>query len=351
MGVFIRDILVFEEIFIQKTEATSGSNRRIMMDSLSQLLQLMAINGHMDKESLAHTVVLLLVAAFFIIFSDPLQAVEWKTLQQREVIILFEDSLEIAAEEVAFLYPGVKQGLEKIFALPVNFIPTIFLIGGGQTFQGMAGSDLVVAFATPSRNQIVIDYSKMKTQPFTLETTLKHELCHLLLHHHIKRVNLPRWLDEGICQWVSDGIAEIILEQGKSVLDEAVLSGRYLSIRSLEERFPQEKRLHLLAYEESKSLVEYMMSSYGEEKVLSVIHDLEEGAGVDVAILEGLSISLSDLEIEWHQHLKRRSIWLVYLANHLYEILFFLGALAIIYGFIRQIKKKREYQEEEEDWG
>jgi hypothetical protein len=303
----------------------------------------------MDKESLAHVVALILVATFFIIFSESLHADEWKTLRQKEVIIRFEDSLEIAAQEVAFLYPGLKQELEETFAWPVSFIPTVFLISESQNFQGMVGTDLVVAFASSSQNQIVIDYSKMKTQPFTLETTLKHELCHLLLHYHIKRVNLPRWLDEGICQWASDGIAEIILDQGGSVLDEAVLSGRYLSIRALAERFPQEKRLLLLAYEESKSLVEYMISSYDLEGVLSVLDYLKEGADVDAAILEGLSVSLKDLEIEWHQHLKRKTAWLAYLVNHLYEFLFFLGALAMIYGFIRQIIKKRAYQEEEDD--
>ena len=223
-------------------------------------------------------------------------------------------------------------------------------IADSPAFQRMAGSDLIVAFATSNRNQIVIDYSKMKTQPFTLETTLKHELCHLLLHHHIERGNLPRWLDEGICQWASDGIAEIILDQGGSVLDEAVLSGRYLPIRSIAESFPREKRLLLLAYEESKSLVEYMISSYGEEGILSVLGYLKEGANADLAIMEGLSISLNDLETEWHQHLSRKTTWLPYLGNHLYEMLFFLGALTMIYGFIRQIIKKRAYQEEEEDW-
>lgn len=324
-------------------------------EKLTLSLSLFSVNGqyrHMDKESLAYAVAHILVAILLIISSGPLYAEEWKTLQQNEVVIAFEDSLEIAAQEVAFLYPRLKQELEETFLWPVSFIPTIFLISESQAFREMTGSDLVVAFVTSSRNQIVIDYSKMKTQPFTLETTLKHELCHLLLHHHIKRVNLPRWLDEGICQWVSDGIAEIILDQGGHVLDEAVLSGRYLSIRSLAERFPQEKRLLLLAYEESKSLVEYIVSSYGEERVLSVLDSLKAGADVDVAILEGLSISLNDLEIEWHQHLKRKTTWLTYLTRYLYEILFFLGALAMIYGFIRQIIKKRAYQEEEEeDWG
>ena len=303
------------------------------------------------KESYVNAVAIISVAILFTIFSDPLHAQEWETLHQKEVIVSFEDSLEIAAQEVAFIYPALKRELEETFSWSVSFVPTIFLISEGKSFQRMARSDLVVAFVLSGQDQIVIDYSKMKTQPFTLKTTLKHELCHLLLHHHIKRVNLPRWLDEGICQWVSDGIAEIILDQGGSVLDEAVLSGRYLSIRSLTERFPREKRLILLAYEESKSLVEYMMSSYGEEKVLSVLDSLKEGADVDAAILKNLSISLNDLEIQWHQHLKRKANLLAYLVSHLYEILFFLGALAMIYGFIRQIIKKRAYQEgEEDDW-
>ena len=93
-----------------------------------------------------------------------------------------------------------------------------------------------------------------------------------------------------------------------------------------------------------------MIGSYGEEGVLSVLVHLKEGANADLAIMEGLSISLNDLETEWHQHLKRKTTWLPYLGNHLYEMLFFLGALAMIYGFIRQIIKKRAYQEDEEDW-
>ena len=175
--------------------------------------------------------------------------------------------------------------------------------------------------------------------------------CAILIHHHIKRENLPRWLDEGICQWASDGVAEIIMNQRRSVLDEAILSGRYLSIRDLTDRFPGEKRSLMLAYEESKSLVEYIIGSYGSEGILAVLDYLKDGAEVDVAILKGLSISLDELEARWHQDLKRRITWVTYLINHLYQILFFLAALAVIYGFIRRLMKKRAYRdEEEEDW-
>lgn len=305
----------------------------------------------MDKESLVNILTFIAVAFVPVIFPATLQADEWNALQAKEVVVLYQAPLLAAAQEVAMLYPDLKGDLEETFGWGVNFIPTVVLVNKSEDFQRTVGSNLIVAFAQSDRNQIVLDYTKMKAHPFSLETTLKHELCHLLLHNHIKRESLPRWLDEGICQWVSDGFAEIILDRKGAVLDEAVLSGRYLSIRGLTKRFPKEKHSLMLAYEESKSLLEYMISSYGKEGVLSVLNDLKKGANVDEAIQKGLSISLGNLEADWHQHLKRRTTWLTYLINHLYTILFFLGALTLVYGFIRQRIKKLAYQdEEEEDW-
>lgn len=285
------------------------------------------------------------------LFHGHLHAAQRSTLRDREVIVLFDEPLRVAAEEAATLYPVLKKELENALARAVNFRPTVVLVKESETFQRMAGTNLIVAFAVPERNLIVIDSSKMRTDPFSIETTMKHELCHLLLHNHIKGENLPRWLDEGICQWVSDGIAEIIMTQKGSILEEAILSGRYISIRALTDRFPRDKRYLVLAYEESKSLVEYMISSFGEEAVLSVLNYLEHGVEMDGAIFRGLSISLDELESRWLHHLKRRITWATYLINHLYEILFFLAAMAMIYGFIRRLRKKRAYRDEEEEDG
>jgi hypothetical protein len=305
----------------------------------------------MDAQRLPNRIALVFTVLLFIMFHGLLHAAQRSTLRDREVIVLFDEPLRVAAEEAATLYPILKKELEKRLTRQVNFRPTVLLVKESETFQRMAGTNLIVAFAVPERNLMVIDYSKTRTDPFTIETTMKHELCHLLLHNNIKEENLPRWLDEGICQWVSDGIAEIIMTQKRSVLDEAVLSGRYISIRALTGRFPRDKRYLVLAYEESKSLVEYMIGAFGEEAVLSVLKYLEDGVEVEVAIIRALSISLDELESRWLQHLKRRITWVPYLINHLYEILFFVAAMAMIYGFVRRLMKKRAYKdEEEEDW-
>jgi hypothetical protein len=293
-------------------------------------------------------VVLLLWLSLSVLFLDPLFGRQGQFIHNEEVTVIFENSMKYAAEEAAGLYPTVKSKLEKIFGWRVNFRPTILLVKNAEDFQRLAGSKLIVAFAIPQRNLMVIDNSKMKTHPFSMEITLKHELCHLLLNGHIRRKNLPRWLDEGIAQWVSGGIAEIIMNQKRSILHEAALSGKHIRIRALTENFPPEKKALFLAYEESRSLVEYIIGHFGIDGILAILKHLKDGKDIDEAIFETLSISFDELERRWHQHLKAEITWFTYLIHNLYEILFFLAALITIYAFIKSWMKKRAYSYEED---
>jgi hypothetical protein len=210
----------------------------------------------------------------------------------------------------------------------------------------MAGSNFVVAYAVPQRNLIVIDYSRMNTHPFNLGSILKHELCHLLLHDHIGTDNLPKWLDEGISQWVSDGVTELFISRKKSVLNVAVLSKNLYAIEQLSNRFPEGQDSLLLAYAESKSLVDYMSSEFGRNSVLNILVHLKDGHKIDAAILKSLSISLDEFESRWKSHLRKKTTWFTYLADNLYVILFFIGALITVAGFVRLVLRKRRYEDE-----
>lgn len=280
---------------------------------------------------------------------NPLHGSEPHRLEKEGVIVLYDEPLRIGAEETASIYPKVKRDLSKVLPWEVNFMSTILLVKNSESFQRMAGNNLVVAFAVPERNLMVIDYSKMNKDPFSMETTMKHELCHLLLHHQVGDGMLPKWLDEGLAQWVSQGIAEIVMTQKRSVLNETVLKGRYPSLRTLTHRFPWERKSLLLAYEASKSFVEYIIQKYGIEGVDRIIQNLRAGDTQEKAVLEGLSIKLDDLEKRWHDSLRKKITWFSYLAGHLYEILFFLAALIMIYGFIKVFLKKRAYEDDDDD--
>jgi hypothetical protein len=191
----------------------------------------------------------------------------------------------------------------------------------------------------------------MNTRPFSLRITFKHELCHLLLHRHINRDNLAKWLDEGVCQWVSDGIGEILLDRNWSGLDAAITAGHTLPLTGLTETFPGDKASLMLAYEQSKSVVAYIDRQYGQDAILNLLGHLKNGAGIETATRQSLSLSVDELEKEWLDYLERTPRWLIYLANNLYGILFFIAAMLTVVGFIRVLIRRRAYAklEGEED--
>jgi hypothetical protein len=293
---------------------------------------------------------LLLAAGFILSFATAhAQSAQRNFIEQRGVVVIFDAGLAPVAEKVASFYPAIKSELEKSLGWKVDFRPEIVLIKDNETFQKMSGNPLTVGYALPGKDVIVIDHSRMIIEPFTLETTIKHELCHLLLHEYIKDENLPRWLDEGVAQWASGGLADIIMEK-RPVLDGAVMQNRMLGLRYLADGFPEDDARLRLAYAESKSFVEYMAADNGAQDLLDVLNSLKAGNDIDSAIMEAFSISFAELEQRWHESLEKEGLWVSFLINNLTEILFFLSALILFYGFIRAWRrKKRRYEDEEED--
>jgi hypothetical protein len=256
--------------------------------------------------------------------------------------------MEGIAKEVAGVYPAVKKELVDTLKWDVYSRPDIVIAKNRNTFRKIVGSDIIVAFAVPQKNIIVLDISRIYTKPFTLETTLKHELCHLVLHRNIKQNNLPRWLDEGVCQWASGGVAELVTGGGDRVLSQATVSNNVIRIRSLD-KFPRDGKHLLLAYEESKSFIEYIIREYGENKLLQSLQYLKEGESIDDSFERSLSKSFLDVEQNWLAYLQRKYTWFSYISNNLYTILFSLAGIITLYGFFRLLKKKRDYKDEEEE--
>lgn len=272
------------------------------------------------------------------------------TLQDEKVIVRFDDHLQNAAKEIAGLYPSVRAELKKDLGWETDFRAEIVVMKDSASFRRVSGSDLVTAFAVPEEDLIVIDYSKMGVHPLTADVTLKHELCHLELHHHIAGERLPRWLDEGICQWVTGGLAEIISEGSRSVLRDAALSNRLISIEGLTQNFPSDGRDLLLAYEESKSIVDYIKEKFGVSGIRGILDQMGRGDDLETAVRKTLLISPDELEKQWRSSISRKNLWPTYLRDNLYEILFSFAALSTVCGFFRALRKRQKYKDEDEEY-
>jgi len=284
-----------------------------------------------------------LTAIFFLqypVLAQPL------VLQNDDMIVAYEPFLNGAGGEVLRLFPELKQELEKIFVWRLDIRPQVVLVKDTRTFRKLSRNEFFVAFAVPEKDLIVIDYSRMSRHPFSLRITFKHELCHLLLHRHISNHHLARWFEEGICQWASDGIGELFIDRSGSELNAAIMADRLLHLRQLTVKFPRNKTSLMLAYEQSKSVVNYIDRQHGKTAILDLLDQLRNGESMEAAVINSLGISIEELENEWLAQLENTPRWLVYLADNLYGILFFLAALLTILGFVRRMRRRKLWESE-----
>jgi hypothetical protein len=293
------------------------------------------------------SLIILSLLLYAVLFPHTAHA-ESEEIRTNEAIVFFDHTAGTAAAMILEIYPGVKSDLAATLGLKVDFRPEIRLIKDKETMKRIAGNDLSVALAIPDRNLILLDTSRVYDKPFSLKTALRHEVCHLLLHRNIRKEDLPRWFDEGVCQWASGGIAEIMTDSGDDLLSKAIISGKLISIEGLD-RFPSDRWSLLLAYEESKSFMEYIAEKYGKSEMLRLLEFLKKGHSMNESFREIFSVSPYELEINWQAYLKPKYTRFSYLSRNLYEILFSIAALLTVYGFFRMTKKKREYVDNEED--
>ncbi|MFW6332998.1 MAG: peptidase MA family metallohydrolase [Thermodesulfobacteriota bacterium] len=306
------------------------------------------LSGTRPAFRLRSSILFLLIFRFGFLCPPLLGAEPFDRMTTAGATVLYAPAVHGAAEDVVRIYPRVRADLSHTLKRRVDFPVTVVLIPDNRDFRRMAGNPYFSAFAVGEKALMVIDLTKMDGDPGKLSATLKHELVHLVLHRYIGGDRLPRWLNEGVAQWVSDGYSELLIQKRWDVLRGAVLSGDPPDLDRLADRFPARRRPLLLAYEASKSAVEFMVREFGKEPVLNLLDRLSRGQDLEAAFHGALGVFPAEMERLWHRQLRRTSTWPVYLAVHLYEIIFIGAALATLFGFIRAVRKKRQYRDEEE---
>jgi hypothetical protein len=270
-------------------------------------------------------------------------------LETPRVRILHASTLEHRAVQIADMTPELMDRLENRLGLPFDLRPTVVPAPDQAAFRHLGGKAWFTAFAAPRKNLVVLDLSRLDQRPGDLYATLKHEYAHLLLHRAIDGRRLPRWLDEGVAQWVSDGWSEYLPEVRNALLPQAAAAGRLFWLDDLAGPFPVDRQGLQLAYEQSRSFVNYLVRRFGEASLRALLQSLASGAGPREAFEEVMGVGLPTIEDEWRAGLHHPVSWMAGLAGHVYGLLFFGAAVATIWGYLRLRQRQRNYRAGEED--
>ena len=131
-----------------------------------------------------------------------------------------------------------------------------------------------------------------------------HELTHLVIHQMTFNpyTRLPTWLDEGLAMY-TEGTLETRFAH---LLEEAIAEDNLFSVRSLASPFSAYADESRLSYAQSYSLVEFLISSYGQGKMLGLLNTFSDGSSYDGALEKVYGFNTNDLDTLWQNYVPKR---------------------------------------------
>lgn len=172
-----------------------------------------------------------------------------------------------------------------------------------------AGSPLWAnGVAYPSRSVAVLKSPRFNGNGGSLEDTGVHELVHLLLEAGAENSAIPRWVDEGLAQFMS-GQQEF---RDVHVLSRASASGRLLTLSDIQGLMSMNAGAALQGYAQSVAAIEDLWRRFGDAGLANLVHELRSGKDIDTAFPMLFGMSLGQFEREHREHLNSQyggSLW------------------------------------------
>jgi hypothetical protein len=130
-----------------------------------------------------------------------------------------------------------------------------------------------------------------------VDTLVSHELTHLVFAEAVDNpYHLPpRWLNEGLAVYLSQGY-----DQGDRATVAAAVSGAsIIPLEGLAGLFPTTRDRFSLAYAESASAVDFLITTYGEEQLVKLITSYAGGVTDDEAFGAALGMRMAAFDDAW----------------------------------------------------
>ena len=198
----------------------------------------------------------------------------------------------IAAEAI----PGIQQqiGVEPPSPLDVYVYASIDDL---RSAVELAGREWLGGQARPELGVVLVAIPPGDSARLQMRRDIPHELTHLMtfVAASPNYDAVPRWLDEGLAT-LNEG--EPNSTQVLAVQD-ALAKNKLIPIESLCGAFPADASAALLAYGESRYIVQQIINEYGSAGIQALLAAYRDGATCSGGVERALNITLPELELKW----------------------------------------------------
>jgi hypothetical protein len=199
--------------------------------------------------------------------------------------------------------------------------------------QGGLPPEWAAGLAYPKRGVIYVHF---RAPLEALQQTFLHELSHIAFGQLDRFDRAPRWFDEGLAVWQSEGAS---MERGW-LLTKAALTNGLHPWDQLDRGFPDNGARAGVAYAQAVHFVGFLNEEFGREKFGQLLRSLSSINRPFSESLESVyGLSAYRLEARWRETLRTNWGWISVLADS--TTLFVLCAILLIIGWYRRRRDRR----------
>jgi hypothetical protein len=130
-----------------------------------------------------------------------------------------------------------------------------------------------------------------------VDRVVSHEMVHLVFHSAVDGPYgyPPAWFDEGLATYLSEGYNPSY----RRPVEAAASSEELIPLTALAGSFPTDADRGWLAYAESTSAIDYIMRTYGQEALLSIVAGYKDGLTDDEALTKATGKDMAAFQDGW----------------------------------------------------
>ena len=225
----------------------------------------------------------------------------WQSRTAGMVTLKWYEGEQSFADEVMLTIEDALDWLEEDTGATLMEPVEIYLYANSQDLQGsmIFPQEWTGGVAYPRNGRIAIGIN-----PGNLDwgkRALVHEFTHLVVHQMTLSPygGMPVWLDEGLAVRSEGSLAYYYV----NALNQAIAADSLISVQSISSPFSALSELATLSYAESYTVVDYLITTYGQDKMFELLETFREGASYDGALMEVYGFDTGGLDQRWREYL------------------------------------------------
>ena len=230
---------------------------------------------------------------FSLEYKDP--SYDWQTFRQDGLVVLWHNRPESEVIEVARDVNERLVAVRELLGLENTKPMKAVILNNSRE----ASRSFPLVSEAASRGHLYGGFAFGELDVFVLvglnRDGMIHEMTHLLIDEAIDSplARIPAWLNEGLAMYFESGSGG-----REATVSRAASRGDLLPLRSMGAvpGIPSDVRLF---YAQAWSLVDYMMTSRGQESMTALLGAINSGRSIEAAVLVTYGTSLEGLEREW----------------------------------------------------